>query len=62
MDPAGACCNCLVADGCTIEGTVENSILFRPVPSRRKKVTSQSEATLLVHTAVMSAPEARWAW
>ena len=30
-DPAGTCCNCLVADGCTIEGTVENSILFRGV-------------------------------
>lgn len=31
VDPAGICCNCLVADGCTIEGTVENSILFRGV-------------------------------
>ena len=31
VDPAGVCCNCLVADGCTIEGTVENSILFRGV-------------------------------
>ena len=31
IDPAGTCCNCLVADGCTIEGTVENSILFRGV-------------------------------
>ena len=31
MDPAGTCCNCLVADGCTIEGTVENSIIFRGV-------------------------------
>ena len=31
VDPAGTCCNCLVADGCTIEGTVENSILFRGV-------------------------------
>lgn len=31
IDPAGTCCNCLVADGCTIEGTVENSIVFRGV-------------------------------
>ena len=31
VDPAGTCCNCLVADGCTIEGTVENSIIFRGV-------------------------------
>ena len=31
MDPAGTCCNCLVADGCTIEGTVENSIVFHGV-------------------------------
>ena len=31
LDPTGACCNSLVADGCTIEGTVENSILFRGV-------------------------------
>lgn len=31
VDPAGVCCNCLVADGCTIEGTVENSIVFRGV-------------------------------
>ena len=31
VDPNGTCCNCLVADGCTIEGTVENSILFRGV-------------------------------
>ncbi|MDE7244042.1 MAG: glucose-1-phosphate adenylyltransferase subunit GlgD, partial [Oscillospiraceae bacterium] len=31
IDPAGTCCNCLVADGCTIEGTVENSIIFRGV-------------------------------
>ncbi len=35
VDPAGACCNCLVADGCTIEGTVENSILFRGVSVAR---------------------------
>ncbi|MDE6934411.1 MAG: glucose-1-phosphate adenylyltransferase subunit GlgD [Oscillospiraceae bacterium] len=31
VDPAGTCCNCLVADGCTIEGTVENSIVFHGV-------------------------------
>ena len=31
LDPDGACVNSLVADGCTIEGTVENSILFRGV-------------------------------
>lgn len=31
VDPAGTCCNCLVADGCTIEGTVENSIIFHGV-------------------------------
>ena len=35
VDPAGTCCNCLVADGCTIEGTVENSILFRGVSVAR---------------------------
>ncbi len=35
LDPAGACCNSLVADGCTIEGSVENSILFRGVSVAR---------------------------
>ena len=31
VDPDGGCINSLVADGCTVEGTVENSILFRGV-------------------------------
>ena len=31
VDPAGTCCNCLVSDGCTIEGTVENSVIFHGV-------------------------------
>ena len=31
LDPDGNCVNSLVADGCTVEGTVENSILFRGV-------------------------------
>lgn len=31
IDPEGGCTNSLVADGCTIEGTVENSIIFRGV-------------------------------
>ena len=31
IDPAGTCTNSLIADGCTIEGTVENSIIFRGV-------------------------------
>ena len=31
LDPDGACVNSIVADGCTIQGTVENSILFRGV-------------------------------
>ena len=35
VDTAGTCCNSLVADGCTIEGTVENSILFRGVSVAR---------------------------
>lgn len=35
IDPTGACVNCLVADGCTIEGSVENSILFRGVSVAR---------------------------
>ena len=35
IDPDGSCCNSLVADGCTIEGTVENSILFRGVSVAR---------------------------
>ena len=35
VDPDGSCVNCLVADGCTIEGTVENSILFRGVSVAR---------------------------
>ena len=35
VDPAGTCCNCLVADGCTIEGSVENSVLFRGVSVAR---------------------------
>ncbi len=35
VDPDGGCCNCLVADGCTIEGSVENSILFRGVSVAR---------------------------
>ena len=35
IDPDGSCVNCLVADGCTIEGTVENCILFRGVSIAR---------------------------
>ena len=35
VDPDGSCCNCIVADGCTIEGSVENSILFRGVSIAR---------------------------
>ncbi len=35
VDPSGTCCNSLVADGCTIEGTVENSILFHGVSVAR---------------------------
>lgn len=35
LDPNGVCCNSLVADGCTIEGSVENSILFRGVSIAR---------------------------
>lgn len=35
IDPNGSCCGCLVADGCTIEGSVENSILFRGVSVAR---------------------------
>ena len=35
IDPDGVCVNSLVADGCTIEGTVENSILFRGVTVAR---------------------------
>ena len=35
VDPDGSCSNCIVADGCTIEGTVENSILFRGVSVAR---------------------------
>ena len=31
LDPEGSCVNSIVADGCTIQGTVENSILFRGV-------------------------------
>ena len=31
LDPEGGCVNSIVADGCTVEGTVENSILFRGV-------------------------------
>ena len=31
VDPEGGCVNSIVADGCTIQGTVENSILFRGV-------------------------------
>lgn len=31
IDPDGECVNSLIADGCTVEGTVENSILFRGV-------------------------------
>ena len=31
VDPDGGCVNSVVADGCTIEGTVENSVLFRGV-------------------------------
>ena len=31
LDPDGACVNSLVADGCTVEGRVENCILFRGV-------------------------------
>ena len=35
IDPDGSCIGCLVADGCTIEGSVENSILFRGVSVAR---------------------------
>ena len=35
IDPDGSCVGCLVADGCTIEGSVENSILFRGVSVAR---------------------------
>ena len=35
IDPDGSCVNYLVADGCTIEGTVENCILFRGVSIAR---------------------------
>ena len=35
LDPNGICCNSLIADGCTIEGSVENSILFRGVSVER---------------------------
>lgn len=35
LDPAGVCRNSLVADGCTVEGSVENSILFRGVSVAR---------------------------
>ena len=35
IDPDGSCCGCIVADGCTIEGSVENSILFRGVSVAR---------------------------
>lgn len=35
IDPDGSCCGCLVADGCTIEGSVENSVLFRGVSVAR---------------------------
>ena len=31
VDPAGECVNTLMADGCDIQGTVKNSILFRGV-------------------------------
>lgn len=31
IDPDGSCVNSIVADGCTIEGTVENCIVFRGV-------------------------------
>lgn len=35
LDPDGSCRSSLVADGCTIEGSVENSILFRGVSVAR---------------------------
>ena len=35
LDPAGTCCNSIIADGCTIEGSVENSIIFRGVSVAR---------------------------
>ena len=35
IDPSGCCVNCLIADGCTIEGSVENSVLFRGVSIAR---------------------------
>ena len=41
VDPDGGCINSLVADGCTVEGTVENSILFRGVSvAKGAKVTN----------------------
>jgi len=51
LDPTGACCNSLVADGCTIEGTVENSILFRGV---RVAKGAEVKDCILMQDAVIS--------
>ncbi len=42
IGPAGVCTNSLVADGCCIEGTVENSILFAGVRVEKGAVVRNS--------------------
>ena len=50
VDPDGGCVNSLVADGCTVEGTVENSILFRGVSVEKGAVVKN--CILMQHTSV----------
>ena len=50
MDSDGDCINSLVADGCTVEGTVENSILFRGVSVAKGAVVK--DCILLQNTVV----------
>ena len=50
LDPEGDCVNSLVADGCTVEGTVENSILFRGVSVAKGAVVK--DCILMQNTVV----------
>ena len=51
IDPDGSCINSIIADGCTIEGSVENSILFRGVSVARG---AQIKNCILMQDVVIS--------
>ena len=52
IDPSGPCVNSLIADGCDIQGSVKNCILFRNV--RIEKGASVENCILFKDTVVKS--------